>query len=74
MAGPADDTAKMDGFLKDVSAQQKKDSVWTKEKQIERLTKPASKYYNLNPYEVSVASCFFVEGFTNYLSVGCACK
>lgn len=31
---------------------QEKDSVWTKEKQIERLTKPSSKYLNLNPWEV----------------------
>jgi len=27
--------------------------VWTGPKQIERLTKPGSKYLNLNPYEVS---------------------
>lgn len=32
---------------------EKDDSVWTGPKQIERLTKPGTKYLNLNPYEVS---------------------
>ena len=31
---------------------EKRDSVLTKEQQIKRLTKPGSKYGNLNPYAV----------------------
>eukprot|EP00729_Bicosta_minor_P009339 gene9339-29257_t len=44
--------AKLQQYLRDMAKLQEKDSVWTKEKQIERLTKPSSKYLNLNPWEV----------------------
>ena len=35
---------------------EKRDSVLTKEQQIKRLTKPGSKYGNLNPYAVLMIS------------------
>lgn len=43
--------AKLGSFLKEIDATEKADSVWTSAIQIERLTKPGSKYLNLNPYE-----------------------
>jgi len=39
-------------FMQDVKDIERRDEVLTSEKQIERLTKPGSKYLNLNPYEV----------------------
>ncbi|KXJ17105.1 DnaJ-like subfamily C member 8 [Exaiptasia diaphana] len=39
-------------FMTEVKQIEKDDSVWTGPKQIERLTKPGTKYLNLNPYEV----------------------
>eukprot|EP00040_Diaphanoeca_grandis_P039287 m.258658 g.258658 ORF g.258658 m.258658 type:complete len:245 (-) comp36849_c0_seq1:36-770(-) len=42
----------MGNFLDEVSAIEKRDEIWTAEKQIHRLTKPGSSYLNLNPYEV----------------------
>jgi len=39
-------------FIKDVKNIEQRDGVLTSDKQIERLTKPGSKYLNLNPYEV----------------------
>ena len=36
----------------EVKAVEKRDAVLTKEQQIERLTKPGSKYGNLNPFAV----------------------
>ncbi len=36
---------------------EQQESQWTSEKQIHRLTKPGSKYLNLNPYEVGLRSC-----------------
>lgn len=40
------------GFLSEVKQVEKRDAVLTKEQQIERLTKPGSKYGNLNPFAV----------------------
>jgi len=39
-------------FMQDVKDIERRDEVLTSDKQIERLTKPGSKYLNLNPYEV----------------------
>lgn len=39
-------------FMLDVKDIERRDEVLTSDKQIERLTKPGSKYLNLNPYEV----------------------
>lgn len=39
-------------FMQEVKTIEKHDEVLTSETQIERLTKPGSKYLNLNPYEV----------------------
>eukprot|EP00051_Salpingoeca_urceolata_P031978 m.13750 g.13750 ORF g.13750 m.13750 type:complete len:289 (+) comp4649_c0_seq1:1702-2568(+) len=39
-------------YLTEVGAIEKRDSKMTSKDQIERLTKPGSKYLNLNPYEV----------------------
>eukprot|EP00038_Savillea_parva_P022767 m.38581 g.38581 ORF g.38581 m.38581 type:complete len:271 (+) comp5676_c0_seq2:223-1035(+) len=44
--------AKLGSFLEELDATAKADSVWTSATQIDRLTKPGSKYLNLNPYEV----------------------
>ena len=46
------DDAIVAGFLSEVKAVEKRDAVLTKEQQIERLTKPGSKYGNLNPFAV----------------------
>eukprot|EP00053_Salpingoeca_punica_P009099 m.81457 g.81457 ORF g.81457 m.81457 type:complete len:247 (-) comp14877_c1_seq3:2508-3248(-) len=43
---------KLDSFLNELKQVEQQDSQWTSAKQIERLTKPGSKYLNLNPYEV----------------------
>lgn len=53
MADQVDDKLeKLKSFMKDVKDIEKRDEVLTNDKQIERLTKPGSKYLNLNPYEV----------------------
>ena len=39
-------------FMSELKSIEKRDSVLTGEKQIERLTKQGSSYFNLNPYEV----------------------
>jgi len=39
-------------FMQDVKDIERRDEDLTSDKQIERLTKPGSKYLNLNPYEV----------------------
>ena len=39
-------------YFSEVKAVEKRDAVLTKEQQIERLTKPGSKYGNLNPFAV----------------------
>lgn len=44
------------GFLSEVKQVEKRDAVLTKEQQIERLTKPGSKYGNLNPFAVLMVS------------------
>lgn len=51
---PADFTGDklFQSFMQDVKDIERRDEVLTSEKQIERLTKPGSKYLNLNPYEV----------------------
>ena len=41
-----------DSCFSEVKAVEKRDAVLTKEQQIERLTKPGSKYGNLNPFAV----------------------
>lgn len=46
------DEEKFKSFMKDVKDIEKRDEVLTSDQQIERLTKPGSKYLNLNPYEV----------------------
>ena len=40
----------------EVKQVEKRDAVLTKEQQIERLTKPGSKYGNLNPFAVLMVS------------------
>eukprot|EP00037_Helgoeca_nana_P033306 m.417389 g.417389 ORF g.417389 m.417389 type:complete len:268 (-) comp30426_c0_seq1:204-1007(-) len=50
--GAAVPDAKLGSFLQELDATEKADSVWTNVTQIDRLTKPGSKYLNLNPYEV----------------------
>lgn len=42
----------VDSFLSEIKKVEKRDAVLTKEQQIERLTKPGSKYGNLNPFAV----------------------
>merc|ERR1711892_402900 len=44
------------GFLSEVKQVEKRDAVLTKEQQIDRLTKPGSKYGNLNPFAVLMVS------------------
>jgi DnaJ family protein C protein 8 len=44
--------AALDAFLAEVKAIQKRDSVLTSSQQIERLLRPGSMYFNLNPFEV----------------------
>ena len=39
-------------LLSEIKKVEKRDAVLTKEQQIERLTKPGSKYGNLNPFAV----------------------
>ncbi|KAJ7321776.1 DnaJ (Hsp40), sub C, member 8 [Desmophyllum pertusum] len=39
-------------FMSEVKEIEKRDSVLTGPQQIERLTRPGSTYFNLNPYEV----------------------
>jgi len=41
-----------DSFMKEVKEIEKKDSIYTSEKQIARLLRPGSSYANLNPFEV----------------------
>jgi len=52
MASSSRDDALVAGFLSEVKQVEKRDSVLTKEAQIERLTKAGSKYGNLNPFAV----------------------
>lgn len=40
-------------FYSEVKQIEKRDSVLTSKNQIERLTRPGSSYFNLNPFEVS---------------------
>merc|ERR1712039_930504 len=42
----------VNSFLSEIKKVEKRDAVLTKEQQIERLTKPGSKYGNLNPFAV----------------------
>lgn len=42
----------LDTFLQEVHEIEKKDSIYTSEKQIARLLRPGSSYANLNPFEV----------------------
>jgi len=44
---------------------EKRDSVLTGPQQIERLTRPGSTYFNLNPYEVNILVYFFLRGHGN---------
>eukprot|EP00794_Sanderia_malayensis_P000255 gene255-876_t len=44
--------ARFSQFLEEVKEIEKRDADLTNDKQIDRLTKPGSKYLNLNPYEV----------------------
>lgn len=46
------DDSKFEDFMKEVKVIEKRDEIYTSDQQIERLTKPGSKYLNLNPYEV----------------------
>ncbi|KAJ8018153.1 DnaJ-like subfamily C member 8 [Holothuria leucospilota] len=41
-----------DNFISEVKAIEKRDSVLTPKMQIERLLRPGSTYFNLNPFEV----------------------
>jgi len=53
-AAPSDFTGDklFQSFMQDVKDIERRDEDLTSDKQIERLTKPGSKYLNLNPYEV----------------------
>uniref|UniRef100_A0A8D0RGR4 DnaJ heat shock protein family (Hsp40) member C8 n=2 Tax=Sus scrofa TaxID=9823 RepID=A0A8D0RGR4_PIG len=53
-------------FYKRVKQIEKRDSVLTSKNQIERLTRPGSSYFNLNPFEVSCLVLLWpvVENFT----------
>uniref|UniRef100_A0A452SI79 Uncharacterized protein n=1 Tax=Ursus americanus TaxID=9643 RepID=A0A452SI79_URSAM len=62
MAAPGDSGASAGGgsteeafmtFYSEVKQIEKRDSVLTSKNQIERLTRPGSSYFNLNPFEVS---------------------
>merc|ERR1712228_998161 len=44
--------SRVNSFLSEIKQVEKRDAVLTKEQQIERLTKPGSKYGNLNPFAV----------------------
>jgi DnaJ homolog subfamily C member 8 len=46
------ETHDFDHFYTEVKAIEKRDSVLTSEQQIERLMRPGSTYFNLNPFEV----------------------
>eukprot|EP00731_Ephydatia_muelleri_P032070 Em0023g577a len=46
------DPGTFDHFLTEVKAIEKKDAVLTNKQQIDRLLRPGSTYFNLNPYEV----------------------
>nr|CAG4648242.1 EOG090X0DLG [Moina brachiata] len=50
------DHSKVDGcfqeFYTEVKQIEKRDSIWTSKQQIERLLRPGSTYFNLNPFEV----------------------
>lgn len=50
-AGMAEEK-KVSQFLNVLGKVEQQDSVWTSEKQIERLLRPGAKYRNLNPFEV----------------------
>jgi DnaJ homolog subfamily C member 8 len=47
-----DSEAHFDHFYTEVKAIEKRDSVLTSDQQIERLMRPGSSYFNLNPFEV----------------------
>lgn len=44
----------MVSFILQVKQIEKRDSVLTSKNQIDRLTRPGSSYFNLNPFEVSL--------------------
>jgi len=52
MASGSSVDAAVSSFMSEIREVEKRDSVLTKEQQIKRLTKPGSKYGNLNPYAV----------------------
>ncbi|CAG0893413.1 unnamed protein product, partial [Darwinula stevensoni] len=57
MAAPDDSSTSspdevFDGFYKEVKEIEKRDSVLTPKQQIDRLLRPGSTYFNLNPFEV----------------------
>ena len=45
---------------------EKRDSVLTGPQQIERLTRPGSTYFNLNPYEVRIVLWFSIPNKNNW--------
>lgn len=47
-------------FFFQVKQIEKRDSVLTSKQQIDRLLRPGSTYFNLNPFEVSSLSCAFM--------------
>lgn len=48
----------LDQFIHEVSAIEKKDSIYTNKQQIERLLRPGSSYANLNPFDVLLLENF----------------
>lgn len=50
MGGGGDN--KFDDFISEVKEIEKRDSVLTSKQQIDRLLRPGSTYFNLNPFEV----------------------
>merc|ERR1711988_805112 len=52
MASSSRIDSQVNSFLSEIKKVEKRDAVLTKEQQIERLTKPGSKYGNLNPFAV----------------------
>ncbi|XP_015764233.1 PREDICTED: uncharacterized protein LOC107343173 [Acropora digitifera] len=54
-------------FMTEVKEIEKRDSVLTGPQQIDRLTRPGSTYFNLNPYEVGILCDFFSFLFTDHV-------
>ncbi|EGD82800.1 hypothetical protein PTSG_03450 [Salpingoeca rosetta] len=48
----SEEKKKLSSFLTAIEKVKEEDSVWTSDKQIDRLLRPGAKYRNLNPYEV----------------------